>query len=60
MGGTYARRHRGGYAARVGAVKDEFGSLPLRRHAPALAVLGDTQALAQGRRFFRFGVLRER
>ena len=54
-GGTYARRHAGGYAARAGAVKDGFGSLPLRRHAPALAVLGDTQALAQGRRFFRFG-----
>jgi hypothetical protein len=46
---------RRGYAAAAGTVKDGFGSLLLRRHAPALAVLGDTQALAQGRRFFRFG-----
>ena len=32
-----------------------FGSLPLRRHAPTLGLLGDAQDLARGRGLARYG-----
>jgi hypothetical protein len=32
-----------------------MGAVTLRRHAPALALLGDAQDLAEGRRLFRLG-----
>jgi YhhN family len=38
-----------------GEANNGFGSLPLRRRAPTLAVLGDAQDLAQGRRLLRRG-----
>jgi hypothetical protein len=52
---TPEQRHAGRPCGSSGAVKVGFGSLPLCRHAPALAVFGDAEDLAEGRWLLGFG-----
>src|SRR5947208_2556833 len=47
---THGRRLRRAQSRMAG-----FGSLPLRRHAPTLGLLGDAQDLARGRGLARYG-----